>query len=93
MMFLVVYDVGDSSIRARIAKLLEGYGRRVQESVFECALTRQAHAELAGRLKSELKDPENGNVRIYRICADCLAASVGMGRLPDDPGREGFMIY
>jgi CRISPR-associated protein Cas2 len=38
MFILVCYDVCDSRRLRRVAKLLEGYGQRVQESVFECHL-------------------------------------------------------
>ena len=33
--YIAAYDVADDRIRSRIARLLEGYGHRLQESVFE----------------------------------------------------------
>ncbi|HHP7244558.1 MAG TPA: CRISPR-associated endonuclease Cas2, partial [Elainellaceae cyanobacterium] len=38
MLVLVVYDIANNRRRQKLSKLLEGYGRRVQESVFECFL-------------------------------------------------------
>ena len=36
MLVLVVYDIADDRRRGKLSDFLEGYGRRVQESVFEC---------------------------------------------------------
>jgi CRISPR-associated protein Cas2 len=76
---LVVYDIEDDRVRGRVATLLEGYGRRVQESVFECRLEVRELEELTGRLQRELHSPENGEIRLYRLCRDCLEASLIIG--------------
>ena len=34
--FVVSYDIPDNKRRTKVMKLLEGYGRRAQFSVFEC---------------------------------------------------------
>lgn len=81
MMQVVTYDIEDDRVRGRIAGLLEGYGRRVQESVFECRLDGPALEELISRLKRELKNPAFGQIRVYRVCESCLRASVGIGRI------------
>lgn len=81
MTYLVVYDIEDDRVRSRVASLLEGYGRRVQESVFECRLEKHALEELTARLQRELRSPDNGEIRIYRVCSDCMEASFGMGRI------------
>lgn len=39
MLVLVVYDIADDRRRTGLSDFLEGYGRRVQESVFECFLS------------------------------------------------------
>lgn len=79
MNWLVAYDVADDRVRERLAKLLEGRGHRVQESVFECRLPTEALPELVEALGATLGAPEVGQVRVYRLCADCLSASVGIG--------------
>jgi len=80
-MHVVVYDIKDDRARSRIATILEGYGRRVQESVFECQLEIRELEELTARLKGELQRPENGGIRIYRVCSDCMHASFGVGQI------------
>lgn len=79
-MHVVVYDIEDNRVRARVAGVLEGYGRRVQESVFECRLESGEMERLLERLKAELKRPDNGQIRIYRVCESCVRASSAMGR-------------
>ncbi len=79
MLYLIVYDIEDNRVRQRVASLLEGYGRRVQESVFECRLEKDALAELTERLGRELREEANGQIRLYRVCGSCLEASFGLG--------------
>ena len=91
MTYLFVYDIEDDRLRGRIAKILEGYGLRVQESVFECVLRPEELDTLEGRLLRELRqaqagDRRTGNIRIYRVCADCLGASRGIGSIVNQPG-------
>lgn len=80
-MHLVVYDIEDDRVRSRIATILEGYGRRVQESVFECRLELSKLEELTDRLKRELQRPETGEIRIYRVCTNCMDASFAIGQI------------
>ena len=71
MMLVVAYDVdttnigGDKRLR-KVAKLIERYGSRVQNSVFEVILD---PAQLV-KMKSELEkiiDTKEDSVRIYRL--------------------------
>lgn len=51
MRVLVVYDVTDARLRRRLARVLSGFGERVQRSAFECLLTGPERARLEGRLR------------------------------------------
>lgn len=83
---VIVYDIGDDGTRGRVAALLEGYGRRVQESVFECSLGERELKELVGRMQKELGGAPDAQVRVYRVCRKCMESSFGLGRVrPDDP--------
>ncbi|MBI2841701.1 MAG: CRISPR-associated endonuclease Cas2 [Acidobacteria bacterium] len=81
MRYIIAYDIEDDSIRSHVAKVLEGYGQRVQRSVFECELAENRMDALAEALKSALGQPDVGNIRIYRACADCADASFGLGEI------------
>jgi CRISPR-associated protein Cas2 len=49
-----------------VAELLEGYGRRVQYSVFECVLAQSKYIELQKRLKKQVNLAED-NLRFYPL--------------------------
>lgn len=66
---LVTYDVETSTSAGRrrlrrVAKVCEGYGQRVQYSVFECRLNRAQLDELQHRLVQET-NPQEDSIRIY----------------------------
>lgn len=67
----MTYDVSTETPKGRkrlrrVAKVCEGYGQRVQLSVFECSVTRTQMEQLRGTL-GEIIDPELDSLRIYRL--------------------------
>ncbi len=70
MIYIISYDIPEDRVRARLAKLLEGHGIRVQYSVFECDLTPAQFRKLRREIEY-LIDTAVDNVRIYPICAEC----------------------
>lgn len=62
---VVAYDIEDDRRRARVAKTLEGYGERVQYSVFECEIE-ERHLQRLVRSLERLMEPGDA-VRIYRM--------------------------
>jgi len=71
MEILVAYDVsttdaaGERRLR-RVAKICEGFGQRVQNSVFECILNDAQLEQLVHRLEKAI-DVEQDSLRIYRL--------------------------
>jgi len=70
---LVAYDVATESVEGRrrlrrVAKVCEGYGQRVQKSVFECVVNDMEFEELKHDLTEEI-DPAEDSLRIYRLHA------------------------
>jgi CRISPR-associated protein Cas2 len=57
--YLVSYDIDDDKRRAHVAKCLEGYGERVQYSVFCCQLNARECLRLYGELKELLNEKED----------------------------------
>lgn len=78
MKYVVAYDLESDAVRGRVAEVLLTTGERVQKSVFECMLEPEELEGLLARLQREIGETP-GNVRIYRLCAACLAASLGVG--------------
>lgn len=77
--YLLAYDIADDRRRARIAKLMESLGARVQGSVFEAYLNA---AELAGLLKKAEKrmSKDEDSLRVYPLCRACLKRVLTRGR-------------
>lgn len=92
MRYVVTYDVPSDRVRARIAKLLEGYGRRVQYSVFECDLSDAHLAKLMERLPRTLGASGAGTILIYRVCRDCIGASRIIGDVEAHPTGPCFIV-
>ncbi len=78
--FVVVsYDVPDDRRRLKVMKTLEGYGTRVQYSVFECWLTGVTYGQLRQRL-GKLTNGKEDDVRFYELCKGCQGVRKGLGR-------------
>lgn len=70
-MFVVVcYDIPSDRRRSKVGKILEGFGARVQKSVFECDLKMKEIQKLKQKISKVLK--EEDSVRYYYLCAECL---------------------
>lgn len=90
MIYIITYDIGDNKHRNKISDLLEEYGVRVQESVFECNLTKSLYENLLAKL-SKLCN-QSVNIRIYPVCKECYLKAIGMGELKHMPGLRGYEI-
>jgi CRISPR-associated protein Cas2 len=71
MELLVTYDVNTETADGRrrlrrVAKVCEGFGQRVQLSVFECVIDSAHLALLVAALEREI-DQAQDNLRIYRL--------------------------
>ena len=53
-LYIVTYDIADDKRWRRVFKLMHGYGRWLQLSVFQCRLTARRRAELARRLEEAI---------------------------------------
>jgi CRISPR-associated protein Cas2 len=87
MLVLVVYDISDHKRRLKLSNFLEGWGRRVQESVFECFLDLKTMKKLYQQVQRKVKVEED-NVRFYWIPADSLPRTLTIGSpLPEPPPK------
>ncbi|MEH2061927.1 MAG: CRISPR-associated endonuclease Cas2 [Nostoc sp.] len=66
LFYVIVYDIPCDKRRKKVSDLLEGYGQRVQYSVFECILDQNKYKELKKRLHKQVKSPED-SVRFYPL--------------------------
>ncbi len=77
--YVVAYDIPDDRRRNRVARVLEGYGERVQYSVFECQLTPDQFQKLWDELKRKVDEAED-SIRAYRLCPVCAGWARTMGQ-------------
>ncbi|MEB3283281.1 MAG: CRISPR-associated endonuclease Cas2 [Lyngbya sp.] len=72
LIFIIMYDIPCNKRRKRVSDLLEGYGKRVQYSVFECLLTPRKYEELRYRLRQRV-DINQDNLRFYPLSGHTVA--------------------
>jgi CRISPR-associated protein Cas2 len=83
---LVTYDVSTFDVEgerrlARVAKLCEEFGVRVQKSVFECRLVPTAFQRLVGEAL-DLIEPYSDSFNVYRFTGSLSDARLVLGRPP-----------
>lgn len=66
---LVCYDIRDARRLRQVAKLLEGYGERIQYSVFRCRLTAKDEERLRWELTQQTTEEDSW--LIIPLCATC----------------------
>jgi len=91
MKYVIAYDLESDAVRGRVAEVLLTTGERVQRSVFECLLAPEELPGLVARLQREIGETP-GNVRIYRLCAACLEASLGIGEVKKTVDEQTCVI-
>lgn len=90
-LYLVTYDIPSNKRRKKVSDLLEGYGKRVQYSVFECVLEPNKFAELKKRLKKRV-NLEEDSVRFYPLSKHTLNQVETWGGVPLTPIPGSFIV-
>lgn len=80
MRYVISYDIESDRTRRKLAKLLEGYGVRIQYSVFECNLTDKRFQKLYKEILQLTSGKSDGSVRFYSICKNCEDKIVTIGK-------------
>ena len=81
--WLVCYDVHDPARLRRAAKVLEGAGQRMQESVFRCWMTPSQMHRLRWDL-TEVLEPVD-EVLLIPLCPRCVAGMETTYSAQNDP--------
>jgi CRISPR-associated protein Cas2 len=80
MLSLIGYDIADPKRLARVARVCEDFGARVQYSVFECRLEEAEFTEFWLRLLGEINEDEDRLVA-YKIDARCAKETMTAGTM------------
>lgn len=81
LLYLITYDIPCNKRRKKVSDLLEGYGQRVQYSVFECLLSAGKYRELQKRLRPRVR-PEEDSIRFYPLSGHTLGQVEVWGGVP-----------
>ena len=70
MIYIIAYDIADNKRRLRVAKTLESWGYRIQESVFQLRLDIATLARVRSPLAVFISESDDV-IHIYPICSSC----------------------
>jgi CRISPR-associated protein Cas2 len=91
--YLIIYDLPDNKAankrRTRLHKMLSGYGKWTQYSVFECFLTAIQFAQLQIKVEKLIKQNED-SVRVYVLDAGALKRTITYGS--EQPRQEQAIV-
>ncbi|QLY33947.1 CRISPR-associated endonuclease Cas2 [Nocardia huaxiensis] len=96
MELLITYDVetttpqGAQRLR-RVAKICEGYGHRVQKSVFEVTCTPVTRLRLEADLVNTI-DPARDSIRIYHLDRGTFDTARHLGAAIDPPHSAPLIL-
>lgn len=80
MLTLVAYDIADPRRLARVARVCEDFGIRVQYSLFECHLEEPAFECFWGRLLNHI-NPREDRVVAYKVDARSAKETLTAGTM------------
>lgn len=93
LFYLLIYDLPDTKAankrRKRLHKMLSGYGKWTQYSVFECFLTAMQFAKLQLQIE-KLIEPTEDSVRIYVLDSGAVKRTITYGS--EKPRRDEAIV-
>jgi CRISPR-associated protein Cas2 len=92
--YLVTYDISDPARLRKVFKLMKGYGRHLQLSVFRCDLSRMALATMKGELNALIHAQEDQVLIIDVGPTEGRGGEVfeSLGRAYVDEGRKPNVV-
>ncbi len=82
LFYLIIYDLPNSKAankrRTRLHKMLSGYGKWTQYSVFECFLSAMQFVKLQTQIEKLIK-PNEDSVRVYVLDAGSVKRTITYG--------------
>lgn len=85
---LIIYDITENKVRNKLAKMLLGYGFRIQKSAFEAVITKKKYRELLERLPAYTSSVDS--IRVYKIIGK--GQVISFGRQEMEGGEEVIVI-
>jgi len=89
--YIIAYDISDNKRRKKVSDILEGYGTRVNYSVFEIQLSTKAQKKSIEKELLKILNPSKDSLRFYHICKNCIDKSWSLGE--ENPPFQRDTIY
>ena len=90
--YLVAYDIRDDKRLRTVASCMEGYGDRIQYSVFVCDLSDQEAVLLRADVEARIKPSEDSVMVIDLGRPDDLSRFLFIGQHEPLPGRNATIV-
>ena len=95
MDLLLTYDIDTTTTEGQrrlrqMAKLCEGYGHRVQLSVFEMVLNQSQYIQLKAKIADLITNSDH--VRLYKLTGQALDEVEILGATPPTPHRNAWIL-
>lgn len=90
---VIIYDISDDKRRLLVSNLLEGYGKRVNRSVFECLISSPVKLKKLKVGMQNIVDKKTDSVRVYTVCLSCIEKSEGLCNEPNPFVKDAIYFF
>jgi CRISPR-associated protein Cas2 len=90
---VIIYDISDDKRRLLVSNLLEGYGKRVNRSVFECLISSSVKLKKLKIGIQNIVDKKTDSVRVYTVCHSCIEKSEGLCNEPHPFVKDAIYFF
>jgi len=90
---VIIYDISDDKRRLLVSNLLEGYGKRVNRSVFECLISSPVKLKKLKVGIQNIVDKKTDSVRVYTVCLSCIEKSEGLCNEPNPFEKDAIYFF
>ena len=73
---LIIYDITENSTRVKLARYLQGFGKRIQKSAFEVYVKEAVLRKLLAGL--ERFASKEDSIKVYRLSENCRVITYGV---------------
>ncbi len=82
MRYVICYDISNNKRRKKVADILDSYGDRIQNSVFEMVASDKIFQICLKKVKQSI-DQKNDQIAVYKLCASCNRKALYLGVASD----------
>lgn len=91
MLYVIAYDIKDDARRTKVSRFLEGWGRRVQLSLFECDLSHEELKLVTEKIRGFV-NVKDDCCHIYRLCGECAPKRKLIGNEIEAPWPDAVVV-